>query len=717
MKINQIAQCVLFALVAHLVKRVKSNIVVNCFGIEHCKICHIALRNCFLSGTNNLAKCVECEEKYYKIPPCIHHTENFLQTSREKGTFVEMKDHDYLTEDKVDDLISEVVKLSLERQRNAVPGTEDTNEDFHKKIMQLCLYSNFNDNYENAKKHTQASAEEVEKSIHRIVSMYIHESNNMEHITNSLKNPALCLKDPGEWTKDRAGYKDNDVPSVGIIPERKLFKPYQVKSLMSSLYSYKSNCNRQFCDRFSDPNECENSIRVLNQGTCGNCWAFASSQVFSAYRCRNGLGFAEPSVKYVTLCKNRHSDDYQENAFHHYNDNICKEGGHLSYYLETLEKTRMLPTSYDVPYNEPLKGAECPQSSVDWANMWDQVNPLTKIMNGYIYRGYFKISFHDYSRSGKMEELISLIKDYIIEQGALFVSMEVNEKLSFDHDGVEVMMNCEYNQSPDHALALIGYGDYLKPSGEKSSYWLIRNSWGSHWGDKGNFKVDMYGPANCNGAVLCNAFPLMLRMNGEKITKPLPDDLASTDNRTRYNHSDFTRDRNRRSSRTYKSDKERDQPNGWADNNPFDNPKNNEIDDGDKRDWPPFNPFERDYVDPYKDNDNDAERSDSERGDSERGDAGMNDNRGNMIRRKVFKTTLLLKIGDTHFRRDIYMRRKDEYKERNSCLRTYSLNSLADVSCRNNCHKYIDLCSHYTSVGRCLMRYAENYKCVYCGME
>ncbi|KJP86521.1 hypothetical protein AK88_03812 [Plasmodium fragile] len=31
----------------------------------------------------------------------------------------------------------------------------------------------------------------------------------------------------------------------------------------------------------------------------------------------------------------------------------------------------------------------------------------------------------------------------------------------------------------------------------KKSYWLLRNSWGSHWGDDGNFKVDMYGPHGC----------------------------------------------------------------------------------------------------------------------------------------------------------------------------------------------------------------------------
>ncbi|GAW79541.1 serine-repeat antigen 9 [Plasmodium gonderi] len=712
MKANEIKYYLLFTFVVHLVKRVNSNILVNCFGVLHCKMCHVAIRNCFLSGTSNMSKCIKCEENYYNIRPCTHQIENFIQTSTDKENFVELKDHDYLTENKVDALISEVVKMSSEMHKNEASARENLSEDLKKKIMQLCLYSNFSDNYENANKHEQASVEDVEKHIHKIVTMYIDGSNHMEHIINSMKNPALCLKNPAEWTKDRAGYKDNDIPSVGIIPERKLFKPYQVKSLMSSLYSHNSNCNRQFCDRFSDPNECENKIRVLNQGTCGNCWAFASSQVISAYRCRKSLGFAEPSVKYVTLCKNKQLGDNDYSLFGHYNDNICREGGHLSYYLETVDKSGILPTSYDVPYNEPLKGADCPENNKTWSNMWEKVNLIDRILNGYLYRGYFKISFHEYTRNGKTEELIRLLKDYIIEQGSLFVSMQVNEKLSFDHDGEKVMMNCEYNESPDHALVLIGYGEYMKPSGEKSSYWLIRNSWGSHWGDKGNFKVDMYGPGNCNGAVLCNAFPLLLQMRGNKINKPLPNDMASTDNKTRYDHSYFNRDRNRNNSRRYNySGNNQVNPNGRRggdNNNPFDIPNPNDTFDDQNRYEPNFDPYNGNNNYPHVDNKKDMARNNN---------AGISDNNRNRnIRHKVFRTTLSLNIGNTQFKRNIHMKRKDEYKEKTSCLRTYSMDTHEDISCRNNCERFIDKCQYYTSVGGCLMKYAPNYKCVYCGM-
>ncbi|SBT32318.1 serine-repeat antigen (SERA), putative [Plasmodium ovale wallikeri] len=844
----------LFALLAE--REVKSKILVNCFGMLHCMVCNTIMRNCFLSGTNNLAKCIACEEKYYETRPCTHHTENFLNGKREKGAFVELNDHDYLTEGKVTHLISEVIEASVTRYKDGLTDEASMSENYKKKIMQLCLYANFNDNYENAKTHTQASVEEVDKHIQKIVKTYINESNNMERIQYSLKNPALCLKDPGLWVKDRTGYKDNDVPSAGIISEKKLFKPYEIKSLMSSLYSSKSNCNRQFCDRFSDPNECEHNIRVLNQGTCGNCWAFASSTTIAAFRCRKGLGFSEPSVKYVTLCKNKFTMDWENNIYGHYNDNICREGGHLSSYLETLSQSGVLPTSYDVPYNEPIRGSDCPESSSTWSNIWDKVNVIEKILNGYLYRGYVKISFSDYAMSGRTQELIRLLKDYIMEQGSIFVSMEINEKLTFDHDGEKVMLNCEYGQAPDHALVLIGYGDYITSSGSKSSYWLVRNSWGSHWGDRGNFKIDMYGPSNCNGNVLFNAFPLLLEMHGERIDKPLPKDMASTDNSIRYNDFNDNSDRRRNNQQRY-DNKDNDKvkpnnrydymdddwvkpnnrydymdddwvkpnnrydyiPNGY-DPNRFDpsrfdpsgfdprrydpdrynpdrydpsrydphgydphnydphnydphnydpynydpynydpynyDPRNYDPHNYDPRNYDPHNYDPRNYdprnydpsnynphnfypfhFDPFynpnngrmhDDNDHrfnphyspfDAPREDRRFSDMSDDEAypGLSDNRkNNTILRKFFKTTFVVSIGEKQYKRNVYSRRKDEYKEPTSCLRTFSIDPQSDFACRKNCEEHIDVCKSSPSIGECLIKHSPNYKCVYCGM-
>lgn len=46
----------------------------------------------------------------------------------------------------------------------------------------------------------------------------------------------------------------------------------------------------------------------------------------------------------------------------------------------------------------------------------------------------------------------------------------------------------------NHGVAVIGYGKVIK--GEKavgwcSEYWIVRNTWGTNWGDNGFFKLCM----------------------------------------------------------------------------------------------------------------------------------------------------------------------------------------------------------------------------------
>lgn len=40
----------------------------------------------------------------------------------------------------------------------------------------------------------------------------------------------------------------------------------------------------------------------------------------------------------------------------------------------------------------------------------------------------------------------------------------------------------------DHAVGLVGYGS----EGDKM-YWIVRNSWGAGWGEKGYMRIERYG--------------------------------------------------------------------------------------------------------------------------------------------------------------------------------------------------------------------------------
>lgn len=45
------------------------------------------------------------------------------------------------------------------------------------------------------------------------------------------------------------------------------------------------------------------------------------------------------------------------------------------------------------------------------------------------------------------------------------------------------------DMSGDHAVAIVGYGDDVDGQGQPLPYWLIRNSWGSDWGESGYIRV------------------------------------------------------------------------------------------------------------------------------------------------------------------------------------------------------------------------------------
>ena len=77
------------------------------------------------------------------------------------------------------------------------------------------------------------------------------------------------------------------------------------------------------------------------------------------------------------------------------------------------------------------------------------------------------------------------IKEEIYLNGPVSTSMETWEDMSA-FKGASYYFHLVGKQTDDHAITLVGWGydqTYNK------DYWIIRNSWGTDWGDKGYFKV------------------------------------------------------------------------------------------------------------------------------------------------------------------------------------------------------------------------------------
>ena len=79
-----------------------------------------------------------------------------------------------------------------------------------------------------------------------------------------------------------------------------------------------------------------------------------------------------------------------------------------------------------------------------------------------------------------------------VAQQPVSVTIEA-DKLCFQMYSSGVLNNTKCGTSLDHAVAAVGYGN---ESGQ--DYWLVRNSWGSSWGENGYIKIAAVdGPGIC----------------------------------------------------------------------------------------------------------------------------------------------------------------------------------------------------------------------------
>lgn len=210
------------------------------------------------------------------------------------------------------------------------------------------------------------------------------------------------------------------------------------------LVNYKRSFPRtyNFLDEYQ---ECKAPVRV--QGKCGSCWAF-SSTLSLAYRfCKLTHQFIEFSPQYSVSCDtNNYGCDYGtfEETW-----NFFEEEGSIS------EKC--------FPYvSQDFGIPECPQICKDGTEM-----------NKYKIKEMSKESFN-----GPIE-----FKSELINYGPLQVGIDLYMDILTYSGGVYRVSKGEYPLG-SHAVVIIGWGEE-----NESQYWIVQNSWGEKWGEKGFFRI------------------------------------------------------------------------------------------------------------------------------------------------------------------------------------------------------------------------------------
>ncbi len=88
---------------------------------------------------------------------------------------------------------------------------------------------------------------------------------------------------------------------------------------------------------------------------------------------------------------------------------------------------------------------------------------------------------------------IEEIKTELNEIGPLAIGISATD-LMYYTGGI---LNCRHNNDMDHGVLLIGYGE---------NYWIIKNSWGTSWGESGFARISSTQGKNCGiGQYVVNA--------------------------------------------------------------------------------------------------------------------------------------------------------------------------------------------------------------------
>lgn len=246
-------------------------------------------------------------------------------------------------------------------------------------------------------------------------------------------------------------YEDSVMPSIIDMADQ--LKPNTdttgwLESLVHTVLDW-MNPSRRPRDHmvFSDLRTTHCLAKPRNQGMCGSCYAFAAIALLEYQYCHDTGKLVDFSEQYMIDCGGRNSGIY-----------ACEGGTTLS--SLKFMKNYGLELRSNYPYQ--AKNGTCPFEE-----------DLSPAKMGFVKLGGFS--------------QVKLIPNYLwashLKRGPIYLSIKTNNPFSFYGGGVDMMKNSKIEHT--HAMLLVGHG-----AADGKEYWLLRNSYGSLWGERGYYRLD-----------------------------------------------------------------------------------------------------------------------------------------------------------------------------------------------------------------------------------
>ncbi|CAN4122921.1 unnamed protein product [Withania somnifera] len=193
---------------------------------------------------------------------------------------------------------------------------------------------------------------------------------------------------------------------------------------------------------------------VKNQGSCGSCWSFSTTGAVEGAHFLATGELVSLSEQQLVDCD--HECDPEEKSSC---DAGC-DGGLMTTAFEYTLKAGGLQREKDYPYTG--RNGKC-----------------------HFDKSKIAASVTNFSVIGIDEDQIAA---NLVKHGPLAVGINAAWMQTYI-GGVSCPLICLKHQ--DHGVLLVGYGsDGFAPIRlKKKPYWIIKNSWGEHWGEHGYYKI------------------------------------------------------------------------------------------------------------------------------------------------------------------------------------------------------------------------------------